>query len=95
MANKPHVKIAPKLWARSTEQWIKDQGNDPVEMFWILQRARSREGQIVPAVLEGFINKKTGKRIISCLRKANEEDIKKERARRAAKAAKNPGLLQS
>lgn len=74
-----HVKIAPKLWARSTAQWVKDQGSDPVEMCWILQHGR---------VLEGFVNKKTGKRIFSAMRRATALDYAKDKARKFAKQAK-------
>ena len=82
MSKTPHVKIAPKLWARSAEQWVKDQGSDPVEFCWIMQMG---------LVLEGFVNLKTGKRIWTCMRRATAADRAKDFARRAAKKAKQMG----
>jgi ribosomal protein RSM22 (predicted rRNA methylase) len=79
MAKQSHTKIAHRLWARSTDQWVKDQGSDPVEMCWIMSDGK---------VLEGFVNLKTGKRIWSAMRRATAADRAKDAARKLAKKAK-------
>lgn len=75
-----HTKIGRKLWARTSAQWVRDQGADHVDLFWILQQGR---------VMEGFVNKRTGKRIISALRRATPVDYAREATRKFAKKAKN------
>lgn len=61
-------------FTRTTREWINAQGTDPLKEFLIVQEGKA---------MGGWVNMKTGKRIVSFMRRATSEDIKKVEARKA------------